>query len=245
MGKYLKLFENHTQYEEYITGETAVLPNVSHCINEAEVHYNQLIVAQPLVVKYNVTDASNPTQLYAYNSQQGITINGAAMFDKVEIDGTEVSISDLDTASGKTQFSAGEHTIRYTLKDPAIIGLFGGPSDPTSMKIGAMFAQCADIVSVEIPSSVTSIGNEAFSQCSSLTSVTIPSGVTSIEYGAFSWCTSLESVTVEAITPPTLKTYVFNNNAEGRKIYVPSESVDAYKAASGWSDYASIIEAIP
>ena len=28
-------------------------------------------------------------------------------------------------------------------------------------------------------------------------------------------------------------------------IYVPSESVDAYKAASGWSDFASKIQAIP
>lgn len=33
---------------------------------------------------------------------------------------------------------------------------------------------------------------------------------------------------------------MFYNNASGRKIYVPTESVEAYKA--GWSDYASYIE---
>lgn len=39
MEKYLKLFENHAQYEEYISGKGAVIPNVSHCIQEVEVHY--------------------------------------------------------------------------------------------------------------------------------------------------------------------------------------------------------------
>ena len=34
---------------------------------------------------------------------------------------------------------------------------------------------------------------------------------------------------------------VFNNNAAGRMIYVPRQSVDAYKSADGWKDYADYI----
>ena len=34
---------------------------------------------------------------------------------------------------------------------------------------------------------------------------------------------------------------MFDNNASGRKIYVPAESVEAYKAAKRWSDYADDI----
>lgn len=34
---------------------------------------------------------------------------------------------------------------------------------------------------------------------------------------------------------------LFSRNAEGRKIYVPNESVDAYKSARGWSLYADDI----
>ena len=43
MSKYLKLFNNHTQYETFIGGggdTPFVRPNVSHCIGENHVHYN-------------------------------------------------------------------------------------------------------------------------------------------------------------------------------------------------------------
>ena len=34
---------------------------------------------------------------------------------------------------------------------------------------------------------------------------------------------------------------MFEENASGRKIYVPTDSVEAYKTAEGWSDYADAI----
>lgn len=34
---------------------------------------------------------------------------------------------------------------------------------------------------------------------------------------------------------------VFNGNASGRKFYVPTESLEVYKNASGWSTYANDI----
>lgn len=40
MAIYLKKFENHTQYDAYINGSDAILPNVSICITEGDVHYN-------------------------------------------------------------------------------------------------------------------------------------------------------------------------------------------------------------
>ena len=42
MAIYLKKFENHTQYENYINGSDAILPNVSICITEGDVHYNPI-----------------------------------------------------------------------------------------------------------------------------------------------------------------------------------------------------------
>lgn len=41
MGKYLKKFENHSNYETYINDDTTkILPNVSYCINEKDIHFN-------------------------------------------------------------------------------------------------------------------------------------------------------------------------------------------------------------
>ena len=97
-----------------------------------------------------------------------------------------------------------------------------------------------------IPNSVTSIGVGAFHVCSSLTSVTIPNSVTSIGDWAFYGCTGLTSVTIEADTPPTIGFYCFysyvdyynNDFPLNISIYVPCGSLDTYKTAEGWSDYA-------
>ena len=390
MGKYLKLFETDSERVEYEDSNDYIEPYVSYVEGDNTVHYNKFVETK-LVVTYGVENASNPTQLYAYANQQGapFTVLGADMFSKVEIDGTEVAVADLDTASGQTQFSVGEHTVKYTLIDPTFIGI--EINDWTLTRLGAVFPQCSNIISVEIPNSVTNIGNStfcgcsnltsvtipnsitsigslvsqgdedigafekctsltsitipdsvtsigdrAFSNCSSLTSITIPDSVTSIGYHAFDWCSGLTSVTIGsgitsigtsvfnncrsltsvtipdsvtsigdgaiyrcdsltsvtipnsvtsigdgafqycsgltsvtigsgitsisdyafrycsgltsvtslATTVPTLGVFAFYRNASGRKIYVPSESVEAYKAAANWSTYAADIEAI-
>lgn len=134
--------------------------------------------------------------------------------------------------------------------------------------IGAYaFANASGFTSITIPSSVTTFGDYAFKDVSSLnsvtidyasnatlgsyqfaglpiTSLTIGSNPTSIGNSMFSGCTRLTSITVESTTPPTLGNSVFDDTNDC-PIYVPSESVDTYKAASGWSNYASRIQAIP
>ena len=107
------------------------------------------------------------------------------------------------------------------------------------------FSNCSALTSIVIPSSVTSINYRTFSSCSALSSVTIPSSVTSIGSSAFRDCSVLASVTVEATTPPTLGSYAFYGTHANLVIYVPAGSVDTYKSASGWSTYASRIQAIP
>ena len=104
------------------------------------------------------------------------------------------------------------------------------------------FSNCYSLTSVNIPDSVTEIGEWAFCNCDSLTSVNIPDSVTTIGEDAFGSCDSLTSVYCKATTPPALGgTYVFDDNGSGRKIYVPAESVEAYKSATNWSEYASAI----
>ena len=98
------------------------------------------------------------------------------------------------------------------------------------------FYGCDSLTSVTIPDSATTIGGGAFEDCDSLTSVTIGDSVTTIGVEAFAYCDSLTSVYCKATTPPSMGDYVFyNTNIQA--IYVPTGSVEAYKAASYWSYY--------
>lgn len=58
------------------------------------------------------------------------------------------------------------------------------------------FYWCNKITSVTIPNSVVSIGSNAFYHCDALTSINIPSGVQSIGKDAFMYCDALTSVTI-------------------------------------------------
>lgn len=96
------------------------------------------------------------------------------------------------------------------------------------------FQSCS--ASVIISNSVTSIGGWAFCACS-FTSITIPSSVTSIGKCAFQYCRQLTSITCEAVNPPDLECCVFDEMVKSIPLYVPAESVTAYKAADQWKEF--------
>ena len=105
--KYIKVFNEHTAYTEYKASGNMIKPNVSHCVNENEVHYNP--IETRLIGKFNVTSTENPTKiLNAYNTQ----------FTSIEIDGVEQP----SVAASYTFSTTGEHTVKYSLADETKIG---------------------------------------------------------------------------------------------------------------------------
>ena len=95
------------------------------------------------------------------------------------------------------------------------------------------FQSCSGLISIEIPNSVTSIGSNAFYNCSGLTSVTIPNSVTSIGSYAFQGCSGLTSVTIgNSVT--SIGSNAFANCADLSNVYclankVPSTKNDAFE----------------
>ena len=173
--------------------------------------------------------AFNCTSLTSVTIPDSVTLIGNSAFnDCTSL--TSVTIPDSVTSIGSTAFSNCTSLTSVTI-----------PNSVTSIGGGA-FNACTSLTSITIPDGVTSIGNYTFYQCYSLTSVTIPDSVTSIGVNAFSYCTSLKEVYCKPTTPPAGDSYMFDYNASGRKIYVPRNSVDAYKAANVWKEYASDIE---
>lgn len=203
------------------------------------------------------------TNLTTINIPQGVTSVGVNLFLGCKslpvVDG--ISYADcyaVDLVDGTlTNFTLREGT-RFVSRDVfdgwADLGYVAIPSIVT--KLGNYYfrynEKLREFTSEE---GLTSIGNQAFWECTNLTTVTLPSTLKTIGQFAFFECVSLREVYCKATTPPTLGVSVFalhdyNNTQRGAQppmlmdnctFYVPKASVDAYKAAPGWSDYATKI----
>ena len=122
---------------------------------------------------------------------------------------------------------------------------------PNSVKTinDSAYFDCIDLKSIDIPNSVTTIGSEAFGWCTSATSLTIGENVNSIGGRAFWECGKIKTVTCKAILVPNLGEDVFpfwfGGNINNATLYVPAESIDAYKNADQWKDFGQILPIEP
>jgi hypothetical protein len=82
---------------------------------------------------------------------------------------------------------------------------------------------------------MTSIGDDVFYNCKRLESIELPSSLTYIGNGAFADCISLKTVTSLNPEPPTLNGAF--NGSPIETVYVPTEAVEAYQAADEWNEF--------
>ena len=116
------------------------------------------------------------------------------------------------------------------------------PNSLTTIEEDA-FNECSALTSIVLPNSLTTIGNEAFSR-TKLTSLTIPKNVTNIGEGVFYLADLLKTIIFEGEVPPTINRRLFDSHYI-ETIYVPAGSIDRYKNAEGFKEYADKIKAKP
>ena len=103
------------------------------------------------------------------------------------------------------------------------------------------YAIGCDATEYVIPHNVTKVGHYAFDSCAYLVCITIPESVTEIMHCSFASCEKLTTIWCKPIYPPKGTDSMFICNVSDCQIYVPTDSVGAYKTAEGWSDYADMI----
>lgn len=174
--------------------------------------------------------------LVKINLPEGLTtINGNAFHESVNlvIDKFPESL----TSIGGNNFYQNKNL-------PEVINL------PNLQTLGAAFMK-SNIKRVENLGEITSTGTSTiywptvygagpFSDCKELEYIEVPATVTNIGAGFVAGCTALEAIVLRNPTPATLGASPFGNT-KNCPIYVPDESVTAYREASGWNAYADRI----
>ncbi len=137
------------------------------------------------------------------------------------------------------------------------------------------FMYCPNLMHIDLPTSIKSIGEAAFHNCRYLSSITLNEGLESIEQQAFGGCPTLEEVSLpstlkslkqkvfynskalskvisKALVPPIVEkdllTGTDNYNASiipNATLYVPAESLEAYKTAAAWKEFGQILPIEP
>ena len=213
--KFIKLFEQHTEYETYINSNDKVLPNISYCENENEVHYNPWVETR-IIATFNVT-SSFLFDLFGSNCE--------SLFSEIEVDG----VVQPSVNRSYTFATTGEHTVKYTLANPTTIGTNAFqdckftnvviPRSVTTIENNA-FYNCTNLTNITIPNSVTTIGQYAFRYDNKLNSIKL-NGVISIDYGVFEDCDGLTSVMLSD-TLTSIGSYAFYNCANLKNITIPN-----------------------
>ena len=250
MGKYIKKFATHAEYQSYISGSGAFLPNVSTCDDQpTHVHYNP----EPLYRTISGDPYCNGYDKYVDVDSQVSYDNGRTW----ETTATTATLVERDSAdcgyvNDKLVVT---YDVRSTTEDTALFDRSYGSSivgieidgvELQTVQNTYRFSTTGEHVVKYTFNNPAEIGSLCFKPESVnlyITKYEIPETITYIGYNSLCSSKDKYDVVVYSTTPPSTSNYIFGpGNVD--KIYVPEESVDEYKNTEHWSYYSDKIVAM-
>ncbi len=187
---------------------------------------------------YDATISVNPQLTYEYSIAEEILTEGSVF----ESDGIYYRVlSSTDKTVEVAPVPSGVEKYSGVIDIPATVVYKNDNYDVIAIEGWAFFS--SPITSINIPSSVTSIGDEAFEYCKSLTSIEIPSSITSIGQAAYSGCTSLKSIIYNTFTPLVEWSSPFDQNTYNKvTLYIPAGARATFRDTYPWNNFSNIEE---
>jgi hypothetical protein len=219
------------------------IPSEVTTIGEESMQYNSLqsitIPNGVIAIEHGALARSSITDITLPNTLQ--TIGGEAFYDCDNL--TSITIPDSVTSIVSNPFFDCERLATF-------YGKYATDDNKALIVDNTLVSVVNTLTSYSIPENVTAIAGWAMASNNNLTTVTIPAGVTAIGPRCFAGSNNLSSVYCKPTTPPYIdfrgypgETFPNPQYAPNLKIYVPAESVSAYKSADEWSNFANVIVA--
>ena len=265
------LYANFGRYKIKIKGEnntTLLINNLTqgmltnailgdNVINDSSFFFRNCSILESIVIPKRINSQadsgfSNCARLKSFVIPKGTNVLPFRLFEtcvaleSVSIPNTVTTLNDrvFDNCS----------LLKNVVSPPTAVGVgglnvFNNAVSITSARIStglsavrsSYFWNCQSLEKVEIPDGVTSLDVSCFSLCTKIKTIRIPSSVTTLGNSTFGNCLSMEEYIFERTAPLSITFSSFTNIPRNTIIYVPDESVDAYKTATNWVALANQI----
>ena len=130
---------------------------------------------------------------------------------------------------------------------------------PASLKTlgSSAFWDCIKLEEIILPEGVSTIGNGALGYCTRVKKIVLPSTITSIDDRAFTYMESLTTVISHIVEPFVIQKNVFGSEEYNQStqtstyypssatLYVPTGTLEKYKAIEGWTMFSGMYEGEP